>query len=68
MINLTEEIKTILDKEQIEIINSTEKYIYVSACPRIWKDIYRCKENRKRIAGNRKLSRNYCLFFYKRSI
>lgn len=35
MINLTDEIKRILDEEQSNIINSKEKYIYVSACPRI---------------------------------
>lgn len=67
MINLPEEIKKILDEEQSSIINSTEKYIYVSACPRLWKNLNSCKKNRKRITRNKRLSRYYCLFFYKRS-
>lgn len=45
MINLSEEVKNILDDEQANIIFSKEKYIYVSACPRIWKNIYSCKKN-----------------------
>ena len=59
--------KKILDEEQSSIINSTEKYIYVSACPRLWKNLHSCKKNRKIITRNKRLSRYYCLFFYKRS-
>lgn len=33
MTNLTDEKKRILDEEQANIINSTDRYIYVSACP-----------------------------------
>lgn len=45
MINLNEEVKRILDDEQNSIISSNKKYIYVSACPRFWKNIYSCEKN-----------------------
>lgn len=40
MNNLDDELKKILDLEQKKIINSIDKYIYVSACPRFWQNIY----------------------------
>ena len=45
MINLSDEGKRILDEEQADIINSSQKYIYVSACPRFWKNLYSCEKN-----------------------
>lgn len=45
MINLSDEVKRILDEEQADIINSRQKYIYVSACPRFWENLYSCEKN-----------------------
>ena len=42
MNKLTDETKRILDIEQAQIIDSIEKYIYVSACPRFWENLYCC--------------------------